>query len=181
MSVRFLRPHPCLAPLRAGLAAAALLVAAWAGAQSNPDELKAEVTYRALMFVTWPADRVAARGLQLCTLSEGRTEAALGALSGRTIRQQVMEVRRVRHDQLAGCHAVYLPGHQPAAMAALEGRPVLIVADAPGMLEQGAMVNLQVEDGRIVFDVDLNAARRAGLDISAKLLRLARYVKHTAG
>jgi len=43
------------------------------------------------------------------------------------------------------------------------------------------MINLQVEDGRIVFDVDLDAARRANLTISTKLLRLARFVRHQQG
>jgi hypothetical protein len=44
------------------------------------------------------------------------------------------------------------------------------------MLQQGAMLNLLVEDGRVVFDVGLDAAHRAGLEISTKLLRLARFV-----
>jgi hypothetical protein len=55
---------------------------------------------------------------------------------------------------------------------------VLVVSDAASMLDNGSMINLQVEDGRIVFDVELDAARRAGLVISTKLLRLARFVRH---
>ena len=41
------------------------------------------------------------------------------------------------------------------------------------------MLNLQVDGGRIVFDIGLGALRRQGLDISAKVLRLARYVKES--
>ena len=66
----------------------------------------------------------------------------------------------------------------PALRPALAELPVLVVSDAAAMLEQGAMINLRLEDGRIVFDVDLDAARRAGLAVSTKLLRLARYVRH---
>jgi hypothetical protein len=158
-----------------------LLSGQLAMAQSaSPEALKAEVVYRLLMFVTWPADReLAGRPLQLCTLGEGRMDSALQSLAGRPIRHLTVDVRpQARADQLAGCHLLYLPTPQPALRPVLADLPVLVVSDVAVMLEQGAMINLQIEDGRIVFDVDLDAARRAGLAISTKLLRLARYVRH---
>jgi hypothetical protein len=171
------------APRRwAGACALALgLCPALAGAQTaSPESLKAEVIYRVLMFVTWPPEREPpGRGLQVCTLGEGRVETALQALAGRPIRQLTVEVRRLaRADAHLGCHLLYLAAPQPALRAPLAESPVLVVSDGAAMLDQGAMVNLQIEDGRIVFDVDLDAARRAGLGISTKLLRLARYVRH---
>lgn len=145
----------------------------------SPDVQKAEVVYRALIFVNWPSERFAgARGLQLCLLGEGRLDTALQALAGRSVRQQVLEVRRARADQLGGCHVLYLPAPSAGSVTPFEGQPVLTVSDAAGMLDHGAMINLQIEDGRVVFDVELDALRRAGLDVSAKLLRLARFVKH---
>jgi hypothetical protein len=147
---------------------------------ASPESLKAEVIYRVLMFVTWPPEReVPERGLQICTLGEGRVEGALQTLTGRPIRQLTVAVRRLaRPDQHAGCHLLYLPSPQPALRASLADAPVLVVSDAASMLDNGSMINLQVEDGRIVFDVELDAARRAGLVISTKLLRLARFVRH---
>ena len=163
--------------------ALALLTGRPAAAQSaSPDALKAEVVYRLLMFITWPTDREAAgRPLQLCTLGEGRMDSALQSLAGRPIRHLSVEVRhQTRAEQLAGCHLLYLPTPQPTLRTALAALPVLVVSDAATMLDQGAMINLQIEDGRIVFDVDLDAARRVGLAISTQLLRLARFVRHQA-
>ena len=162
-----------------------VLAGGWAhvgGSAAQPahaDTLKAEVVYRALMFVTWPAEREAAgRGLRICTLADGRVETALQALQGRPIRQLTIDVRRLARPEQAGdCQLVYLPAPTPAVKAALADGPVLLVSDGPAMLDHGAMINLQIEDGRIVFDVELDAARRAGLDISTKLLRLARFVR----
>lgn len=150
---------------------------------ANPEVLKAEVIYRSLMFVTWPMDREnSERGLQICTLGDGRVERALQTLAGRPIRQLSIAVRRQsRTDQLAVCHVLYVPSPQPALRAALAELPVLVVSDAAGMLDQGAMINLQVEEGHIVFDVDLDGARRSGLTVSTKLLRLARFVRHQQG
>ena len=157
-----------------------LLSALAVGQTASPESLKAEVIYRMLMFVTWPPDReLPERGLQLCTLGEGPVEGALHALAGRPIRHLNVAVRRLaRADQFSGCHLLYLPAPQPALRTVLADASVLVVADAAAMLEQGAIINLQVEDGRIVFDVELDAARRAGLAISTKLLRLARFVRH---
>jgi hypothetical protein len=148
----------------------------------SPEALKAEVVYRLMMFVTWPPEREAPeRGLQICTLGDSRVDSALQGLSGRPMRQLTVVARRLpRPEQFAGCHLLYVAGPQPALRAALADAPVLLVSDAAGMLDHGAMINLQVEDGRIVFDVELDAARRAGLVISTKLLRLARFVRHQA-
>lgn len=167
----------------AGVASAlCLLTARPAGAQSpaSAEALKAEVVYRVLMFVTWPAERQAAGpGLKVCTLGEGRLDAALQALKGRPIRQLKVDVRRLtRPEQAADCHLLYLAAPLPAPKPSWGDAPVLVVSDGNAMLDHGAMVNLQIEDGRIVFDVELDAARRAGLDISTKLLRLARFVRH---
>ncbi|MEO6277787.1 YfiR family protein [Roseateles sp.] len=168
----------------AGCALAGCLSAAALAQTASPESLKAEVIYRVLMFVTWPPERDAPEGgLQVCTVgesrTEGRMEGSLQALSGRPIRQLTVAVRRIaRADQLAGCHLLYLPAPQPALRPMLAQASVLVVSDTAAMLDQGAMINLQVEDGRIVFDVELDAARRAGLVISTKLLRLARFVRH---
>lgn len=146
----------------------------------NPEALKAEVIYRSLMFVTWPPEREKPdRPMQICTVGEGNVERALNTLAGRKIRQLSIAVRRQsRLDQLSECHVLYVPSPQPTLRAALADLPVLVVSDAGGMLDQGAIINLQVEEGHIVFDVDLDASRRAGLTISTKLLRLARFVRH---
>jgi hypothetical protein len=160
--------------------AGGLLPVPWLQAQpASAEALKAEVVYRMLMFVNWPLEREApGRGLRICTLADGRLDAALQALQGRSIRQLTVDVRRIaRSDQVADCQLLYLAAPTPALRPVLAEAPVLVVSDAPAMLDQGAMINLQVEDGRIVFDVELDAARRAGLDISTKLLRLARFVR----
>ncbi|MCY4754566.1 YfiR family protein [Pelomonas aquatica] len=169
-------------PRRLGCALLAWLALA-GPARAQPvgaEVLKAEVVYRLLMFVSWPTEREQpGRGLQLCTLGEGRMDGALQGLAGRSIRQLTVEVRRLgRGDPLASCHLLYLPALPAGLRAQLAELPVLVVSDVAAMFDQGAMINLQVEDGRIVFDVDLDAARRAGLAVSAKLLRLARYVRH---
>lgn len=163
-----------LLPLILGSAGAA----AFGQPQAQEVTLKAEIVHRAMLFIEWPASSLrAAQPLALCVLDEGALATSVLALAGRMVNGHPLETRRVaRPEQLASCHAA-LVGAAFETAAALAGRPVLIVSEAPSMLGRGVMLNLQIEDGRVVFDVGLDSAHRAGLEISTKLLRLARYVR----
>lgn len=155
-----------------------------AGAVAQPREiaqevtLKAEIVFRAMLFIEWPDSSLrAGQPLALCVLDESALASSVLALAGRIVNGHPLEARRVaRSEHLASCHAA-LVGAAFDVAAALAGRPVLIVSEAPAMLGRGVMLNLQIEDGRVVFDVGLDTAHRAGLEISTKLLRLARYVR----
>lgn len=65
-------------------------------------------------------------------------------------------------------------GQQQQRLRALSGVPVLTVGDGEDFIEQGGMLRLRLEDGRIVFDANLDALRAARLGMSAKALKLAR-------
>ena len=47
---------------------------------------------------------------------------------------------------------------------------------AAGTLEQGGMIEIKLVDGRTRFDINLLAARAAGLTLSSQLLQLAERV-----
>jgi len=170
--------HPSLRRSLCGalLACAPLLAAAQ---PLPPDELKAQIVFRSLLFVEWPGTALPqGQALQLCLADEGPLATALEGLAGRRINGHVLELRRVRGEQqLGACHVALVGAGFDALRAAVADKPVLLVSDAPAMLNLGAMLSLQIEDGRVVFDIGLESARRAGLEISTKLLRLARYVR----
>ena len=87
---------------------------------------------------------------------------------------------KVRLDVLHECHLVYLSSNErsqmPSILGALKNAPVLIAGDTPELFRQGTMLNLELSGGHVVFDIDLRAAQKAGLQISSKALRLARQV-----
>jgi hypothetical protein len=66
------------------------------------------------------------------------------------------------------------PEQQAVVIAKTEGQPVLVVGESPGFAERGAAVNFFSEGDRIVFEINSNAARRAGLSMDAKLLSLGK-------
>jgi hypothetical protein len=53
---------------------------------------------------------------------------------------------------------------------------VLTVGDTAGFAERGVLINLQRQDSRLGFEINLAQARRSGLRFSSKLLKLGRIV-----
>jgi hypothetical protein len=64
----------------------------------------------------------------------------------------------------------------PQILGALEGRPILTVSDIAGFAEKGGMIGFVIVENRVRYEVNLNAARSVGLEISSKMLRLATAV-----
>ena len=53
---------------------------------------------------------------------------------------------------------------------------MLTVGDTGGFLEQGGIVNFVLEGTKVRFEISQEAAQRAGIRISSRLLRLATRV-----
>ena len=63
-----------------------------------------------------------------------------------------------------------------AIIASAAKKPVLLVGNAPDFLKRGGMINFVVVNNRIRFDINTKNSRRAGLEISSKLLKVARSI-----
>jgi hypothetical protein len=57
---------------------------------------------------------------------------------------------------------------------------VLTVGEGPEFIEQGGIVAFLIQGGNVRFAIDANAAERAGLRISSRLLRLSRDPRGSA-
>ena len=61
-------------------------------------------------------------------------------------------------------------------LAAVQGNPILTVGEMGGFLEQGGIINFLIENKKVRFEVNLEAAAQAQLTIRSKLLRLAKRI-----
>ena len=62
-------------------------------------------------------------------------------------------------------------------LGTIKGAPILTVGNGPGFLDAGGMFELNVDQGKVQFDVGLEAIRRSGLDVSGRLLHLSRNLR----
>ena len=154
---------------------------ALAQTQAPEPDLKAAIITNMLLFVEWPArSSFPADQLTICHQGNSPVAAALAQLDGKTIRNKLVRVVLVKSGNAADCQALYLsPGNMAAldkALTMMSSLPVLIASDSPEYFQRGTMLNLELVAGRIVFDIDLRAAQKAGLQVSSKALRMARQV-----
>jgi hypothetical protein len=105
----------------------------------------------------------------------------------RTVQDKRINHRRIVVERLQStqdarhCHLLFVSGADGAVSADLAkrlgGLPILIVGDAPSPSTTGGTVVFTVNDNKVGFEIDLQAARRTRLKISSKMLSLARVVR----
>jgi hypothetical protein len=146
-------------------------------------ELEAAIVYNILLFVEWPPQANPPPGgpLVLCVDPGSRVSTPLKSLAGRRVRSYRLELHELAANESArSCHALFVDSASrlPAAAQrrALRGAPVLVIGDEPAGADEPSTIRLDDAAGRIAFDVDLAQARASGLQISSRLLRLARKV-----
>jgi YfiR/HmsC-like len=55
--------------------------------------------------------------------------------------------------------------------------PILTVGETPGFAQRGGVIRFVLEDNRVRFEVNVDAAHQADLTISSRLLTLARIIQ----
>jgi len=79
------------------------------------------------------------------------------------------------------CHILFFPegreGQIQEIAKALENSPILLVASTENGVNKGAHIGFFVEKSKIRFAAHPHSAKKAGLEISSELLKLARVVE----
>ncbi len=168
--------------MRAFLAGLALLASCAALAQPQEHEVKAAFVLKFLWFVGLPAQSFARAGAPLVIGVLGADDvhfALQEIVPGRSAQGRPLEVRKLKEgERTAGLHLLFVGRAAAAALPKLAAQPgLLVVSEADGALEQGAMINFLRVDGRVRFEVAPDAAERRGLRISSRMLAVAQHVK----
>lgn len=145
--------------------------------------VKAVFLYRFAGYVTWPPSTENAPPFTIAVLGGESVAAQLKEfLPGHPIQGRPARVAAIQElRQLGDAAMLYIgpdvTGKLGALIQALRDRPVLIVTDQAGALEQGSMVNFIIEQQHVRFEISTAAAKRSGLLIGSGLLAVAERVK----
>jgi hypothetical protein len=165
-----------------GATAVLLLLSTLASSQDVTEPaLKAAFIYNFAKFTEWPADLVpVAEPFVMCVVGDEAVGDALErAVKARMLAGHSMAVSNL---QPAGpqrvCQILYVSGVTAAQaallVAAVRDVPVLTISDLDGFMERGGIAQFFFEHGRLRFSVHIESAKRARLQISSKLLALAK-------
>jgi hypothetical protein len=166
------------------LLAAIMLFPLWVLAQPVPEyELKAAFVYNFALFTDWPADTFFEGGiLNICINPSSAMRQPLSGLGDRTVKgKRIAVLPLATLDKLRACHVLFVDSGDRERWLQLRkslgGASVLTISDDEDIGHAGSVIALGAEGKRMVFDIDLRAARDARLVLSSKLLRLARTVQ----
>lgn len=156
------------------------LLPAGAAADTSDVELhvKAAYIYNFARFVEWPAGTPAGP-LRIGVLGHGDLVSPLEEIvRGKSVAGRAIKVTPIASAAEAECCGILLierseSKHEKEIAQALAGKPVLTVSDDENASRDGVMIAFQLVDESVRFQINQDAATRAGLKISSQLLKVA--------
>jgi hypothetical protein len=151
------------------------------------DRVKAAYIFNFAKFIEWPPQVFTAKEspMNFCVLGRSPVVDELdSSIGGKSVNGHTIMVKHLHGpDEIKDCHLIFLAAsagkQQQKLIEAAKGSAVLLVAETPGFARSGGTINFITESGRLLFEVNINAAESAHLKISSKLLALARIVSPT--
>ncbi len=141
-------------------------------------KIKAACIYNFVKFIEWPAQAVRDT-ITVCVLGQEAYDAAYSTLNGKSVVGRTVVVRPFTGVRdLRGCQILFISGDERnrwrQIQEAIENSPVLTVGEAEGFASGGGVINFYTQSNKLRFEINPDAAERAGLRISSQLLRLSR-------
>lgn len=136
-------------------------------------------------FTEWPADSQQAQAsvVMICVLGRDPFGDVLEkTAAGRSVGGRPIAIQRYRSlEGVEGCHVLFVATSENERLAQilerLAAEPVLTVGEGDGFTRRGGVIGLVVESNLARFEVNLHAAQRTRLQLSSKLLGVARVVE----
>jgi len=161
-----------------------LLVASSIAAQVPSAEyrVKAAFLYNFSKFVEWPPKAFSGKDAPLVICLAGDPFGGIldEIVQGQRIDGRPVAVRRIRDEQIQGCHLVYVSSSESQRSAGINAaathEAILTVGDAEDFIDKGGMIRFIEKGRRLHFQINPDAAERASLKISSRLLQLAEVV-----
>ena len=152
---------------------------------SREYDLKAVLLYHFTQFVEWPAASFPRPDSPMVIGVLGRDPfgRALDILATQPAEngRRIIIVRLRNLEAARNCHILFVSESEqdrlPEIIAALRNLPVLTVGDFEGFATGGGIVCfMKTPDDRIRLRINLDSVRASGLNMSAKLLRIAEVI-----
>jgi hypothetical protein len=165
---------------------AGMLLSARAHSQVMDEyQVKAAFLYNFAKFVEWPPDafKTPQDPILVCVLGHNPFGGSLEeAIHGKSIEGRAFAFRQVSDaEEARACQILFVSSSDGRRFRSLAGslRPagILTVGETQGFASGGGVINFKLEDGRVRFEINVEAAEHAQLHISSKLLSLAQIVK----
>ena len=152
-------------------------------AQSPPSEyqIKAAFIYNFARFVEWPTQTFAAANSPMIVGVLGKNDFGdnlAQIINGKEIRGHPLQFEEFKSvADATHCQVLFISKSEksdfPKIISQLQGASILTVSETDNFINAGGMINLVIVEDKVRFQINNDAAKKAGLTISSKLLSLA--------
>jgi len=149
--------------------------------------IKAGFTYNFAKLMQWPASAFPQPDSPIIIgiLGNDPFGATLDSvLTGKKVNTRGFVVKHLKWGaDIKGCNILYVSAteaaHLDEILHAIKGLPILTIGRMPDFARRGGIVNFIIEDDKVRFEVNVEAAKQADISISSRLLTLAKIVPQT--
>ncbi len=142
--------------------------------------IKAAILFNFAKFAEWPAAAFAddEAAVRICVIGDNPFGSALESINGKTVKDRTLLATPIATvEDAAACHILFVSASEgyrlEAILETVSGWPILTVADMGEFTNAGGIVALKQADDRSRLEINIGAAKKAGVKLSSKLLRLA--------
>jgi hypothetical protein len=151
----------------------------------SESEVKAAFLYNFAKFVDWPPEVFPHEdsALKICVLGQNPFGPEFGAfIEGKAAQGRKLQFAQVQNVQQAkSCQILYVASSEKPQilqiLKAVDGGRVLTVGDWNEFARSGGIINFVLENDRVRFEINVDAAERSGVKLSSKLLGVASIVR----
>ena len=147
-------------------------------------QIKLAFLHKFVKFVTWPGEafQSADDPLRIAVYGRDAFSGSLNSIAGKIAKGRELTVHRVETvEDLVAYHVVFIPASAEEQIStileALDHSPTLTVGETDGFATRGGMMNFVIVKNKVRFEINMQAADRAGLKISSQLLRAGILVR----
>jgi uncharacterized protein DUF4154 len=147
-------------------------------------QVKAAFLFNFAKFIEWPPNAFPSdkSPITICVFKHDPFGTALDeVIRGKTINNRAILARRINElPDLKPCQLVFVNSAEDKLLSeilnSLKGTSALVVGEGDGFAERGGGIQFFLEDNKLRFAINVDAVQRARLNVSSKLLALARIV-----
>jgi hypothetical protein len=145
-------------------------------------EIKSGMLYNFTYFVEWPIESLnKSKTLSVCIAGDNSSNRSFRRLHGKPYKDRTIVVRQIKEPgNITGCNMLFLnhsENHQlPAYLQMAYKKSILTVSDMDNFASQGGIIGFIEQNGKVRFEINLDAAQQSKIKVSSQLLKLARIV-----
>jgi hypothetical protein len=146
------------------------------------DQIKAGFLFNFTKFVDWPPENFANANSPIVLGIVG--DSLVGKLltdvaAGKSVNGRPVMVKQLKQGQdLKTCQIIFVSSSDekraPQTLEELKEASVLTVGETPGFIQAGGIINFFIEENKVRLEINLDAAARVRVKISAKVIAVAR-------